>query len=171
MEQFSLETLANIAEVIGMITIVSGLIFGIFQLRAYQANQRNAVAISLSSTFYNSEFSKSVLLLHDLPDGASAEEVVSAGPEYEAAAIIVATSFETMGLLIYRKVAKFDLVMDLAGGVSASMYRKLRNWVHAKREEQNQPSWAEWFEWMARLAETYKDEHTLTKEQVANWRP
>ena len=171
MEELSLETFANIAEVIDMFTIVSGLLFGVFQLRAYRINQRNSVAISLASTFYNAEFLRAVLLLQEIPDGATAEEVTNAGPESEAAAVIVTTSFETMGLLIYRKVAQFDLVMDLAGGVSSSMYRKLRNWVHAKREEQNQPSWAEWFEWMARLAETYKDEHTLTKEQVANWRP
>lgn len=170
MEQFSLETFANIAEVIGMLTIVSGLLFGAFQLRAYRTNQRNTVAISLASTFYNAEFSHSIILLQSLPDGASAEDVIKS-PELEKAAIVVCTSFETMGLLIYRKVADFDLVMDLAGGVSASMYRKLREWVHAKRITQNQPSWAEWFEWMARLAETYKDEHTVTKEQVANWRP
>lgn len=171
MTGMSLETLAALAEVIGMFTIVSGLIFGIFQLRAYRTNQRNAVATSLASTFYNSEFSRAVLLLQSIPDGASADDVTNAGPEYEQAAVIVTTSFETMGLLIYRKIAQFDLVMDLAGGVSASMYRKLKHWVHAKRVEQNQPSWAEWFEWMARLAETYKDENKLTKEQVANWRP
>ncbi len=166
----SLETFANIAEVIGMLTIVSGLLFGVFQLRAYRINQRNAVATSLASTFYNSEFSRAIILLQKLPDGASADEVMSSA-ELEQAAVVVCTSFETMGLLVYRKIAQFDLVMDLAGGVSASMYRKLQYWIDAKREQQNQPSWAEWFEWMARLADTYKDEHTLTKRQVANWRP
>ena len=171
MTGFSLETMAAIAEVIGMFTIVTGLIFGIFQLRAYRTNQRNAVATSLASTFYNSEFARSLVLLQKLPDNASAEEIINAGPEFEQAAVVVCASFETMGLLIYRKIAQFDLVMDLAGGVSASMFRKLRNWIEHKRATQNQPSWAEWFEWMARLAETYKDEHTLTKSQVANWRP
>jgi hypothetical protein len=171
MTGLSLDTLANIAEVIGMFTIVTGLLFGIFQLRAYRINQRNAVATSLASTFYNSEFARSLVMLQNFSDGASAEEIINAGPEYEQAAVVVCTSFETMGLLVYRKVAPFDLVMDLAGGVSASMFRKLRNWIEHKRTTQNQPSWAEWFEWMARLAETYKDEHMLTKSQVANWRP
>lgn len=170
MSEMSLETFANIAEVIGMLTIVSGLLFGVFQLRAHSINQRNAVATSLASTFYNSEFSRAIILLHQLPDGASADEVMKS-PELEQAAVVVCTSFETMGLLVYRKIAEFHLVMDLAGGVSASMYRKLKNWIDAKREQQNQPSWAEWFEWMANLADTYKDEHTLTKRQVANWRP
>ena len=159
MGELTLEKFAAIAEVIGMLTIVSGLIFGIFQLRAHRMQQRNP------------EFAKALVLLQNLPDGASAEDVHKAGPEYEYAAVVVCTSFETMGLLIYRKIAQFDLVMDLAGGVSSSMFRKLQNWIEHKRESQNQPSWAEWFEWMARLAEKYKDEHTLTKEQVANWQP
>lgn len=171
MTGLSLETLASLAEVIGMFTIVTGLIFGVFQLRAYKTNQRNSVATSLASTFYNSEFARSLVKLQKFADGASAEEIINAGPEYEQAAVVVCTSFETMGLLVFRKIAQFDLVMDLAGGVSASMYRKLRNWIEHKRTTQNQPSWAEWFEWMARLAETYKDEHKLTKRQVANWRP
>ncbi|MDH3989056.1 MAG: hypothetical protein OEV34_08005 [Gammaproteobacteria bacterium] len=171
MGELTLEKFAAIAEVIGMLTIVSGLIFGIFQLRAHRMQQRNIVASGLAKTFYNPEFAKALVLLQHLPDGASAEDIHKAGPEYEYAAVVVCTSFETMGLLIYRKIAQFDLVMDLAGGVSASMFRKLQNWIEHKRESQNQPSWAEWFEWMARLAEKYKDEHKLTKEQVANWQP
>ena len=171
MAGISLETLAAVAEIIGMVTIVSGLIFGMIQIRAYRSNQRSIAATSLAKTFYDQAFARSIILLHDLPDGASAEQLRQAGPEYEEAAVIICTSFETMGLLIYRKIAQFDLVMDLAGGVSASMFRKLENWIMDKRESQNQPSWAEWFEWMARLAEKYKDEHTLTQQQVANWRP
>ena len=38
-----------------------------------------------------------------------------------------------MGLLVYRRIAPFDLVMDLAGGMSRSMYRKLENWILDRR--------------------------------------
>lgn len=171
MSEWNLETIASIAEVISVLTIVTGLVFGIIQLRAHRVQQRNAVATSLAKTFYSPEFARAVLLLHKLPDGADADTVSQLGPEFEEAGVIVCTSFETMGLLVYRKIAPFDLVMDLAGGMSASMFRKLENWIKVKRIAQNQPSWAEWFEWIAKLAESYKDENTLTKDQVAQWRP
>ncbi len=171
MGDWNLQTIAAIAEVIGVLTIVTGLVFGIIQLRAHRIQQRNAVATSLAETFYNPDFSRAVVLLHKLPDGADSTAFREAGPEYEEAAVIVCTSFETMGLLVFRKIAPFDLVMDLAGGMAASMFRKLENWIAAKRQDQNQPSWAEWFEWIAKLAETYKDENTLSHSDVANWRP
>ena len=43
-------------------------------------------------------------------------EIRALGREYEEAAITVCTSFETMGLLVYKRIAPMDLVLDLAGG-------------------------------------------------------
>jgi len=171
MSAWNLDQVAAIAEIVGAITILTGLVFGVFQIRAHHVQQRNAIATSLAKTFYNTDFAKAVLVLHGLPDGVTADKVREAGPEFEEAAVIVCTSFETMGLLVYKKIAPFDLVMDLAGGLSAAMYRKLDNWIVSKRTDQNQPSWAEWFEWLANLAVTYKDEYTLTTSQVEKWRP
>ena len=93
------------------------------------------------------------------------------GLRFREAAVVICTSFETMGLLVYRRIAPFDLVMDLAGGMSRSMYRKLENWILDRRENQDQPSWAEWFEWLAKLADQYKDEQTLSRGEVVHWRP
>lgn len=97
-------------------------------------------------------------LLQPLPDGISLEELRAEGNEYVRAAITVATSFETMGLLVFRRIAPLDLVLDLAGGVIATMARKLRNWQNDLRESQNQPSWGEWFEWLGDQAEKTKSQ-------------
>jgi hypothetical protein len=171
MESITLESIAAIAEIVGVVTIVSGLVFGVFQLRAHRTHQRNTVASNIAKTFYNTEFARAALLMHQLPDGASYEELHSKGPEFEEAAVVICTSFETMGLLVYRRIAEFDIVMDLAGGMAASMFRKLAGWIKGKREEQNQPSWAEWFEWLATMSGKYKDEFRITKAEVANWKP
>jgi hypothetical protein len=165
------QDVAAIAEIIGMLTIVTGLVFGIFQLLAHRIEQRNAVATSLAKTFYNAEFARSAILLHRIPDGAVADAINDAGPEFTGAAVVICTSFETMGLLVYRKIAPFGLVMDLAGGMSRSMYRKLDRWIADRRKTLSQPSWAEWFEWLATLAENHKDELKISRKEVANWRP
>jgi len=171
MTGLSLEQLAAISEIIGACTIVTGLIFGAFQVRAHRVEQRNAIATELTSTFYNADLARAVLLLQNLPDGATVEQLRARGPEFEDAAIIVCTSFETMGLLVYRKIAPFDLVMDLAGGMVASMYRKLQGWVTAKQAEQNQPSWAEWFVWLATRAEKYKHSAGASAGPASGWKP
>jgi hypothetical protein len=171
MESITLESAAAVAEIVGVVTILSGLVFGVFQLRAHRMQQRNAVANSLAKTFYNTEFARAALLLHQVPDGASYEELRSKGQEFEEAAVVICTSFETMGLLVYRRIAEFDIVMDLAGGMAASMFRKLEGWIKGKREEANQPSWAEWFEWLATMSSKYKDEYRISRAEVANWKP
>ena len=114
MTGMSLQQMAPIAEIVGALTIVSGLVFGWFQIRVYRVQQRDLIATNLMQTFYSPELARAVSLLHQLPDGISASQLRDMGPEYEQAAIIVSTTFETMGLLVYKKIAKFDLVMELA---------------------------------------------------------
>ena len=171
MSDITLDQIASAAEIIGAMTIISGLIFGWFQIRVNSGRQRDTIAINLMQTFYNPALARAVHLLHGLPDAASAEDLRKRGPEFEEAAMVVTTSFETMGLLVYKRIAKFDLVVALAGGMITSMYRKLKFWQEAVREEQNQPSWAEWFEWFALLVEDRKADSPPAHIEFRNWKP
>lgn len=44
-----------------------------------------------------------------------------------------------------------------AGSIVSTMYRKLRQVNEDLREEQQQPSWAEWFDWLGDLATRTKN--------------
>jgi hypothetical protein len=156
MSEVSLSTWANLAEIIGAGSIITGLIFGWFQIRHFRAQQRDAVAINLMQTFYSEDLAQAIALLQPLPDGISLEEMRAEGIEYVKAAITITTSFETMGLLAFKRIAPIDLVLDLAGGIVTTMTRKLRVWQKDMREAQCQPSWGEWFEWLGDQAETQK---------------
>lgn len=171
MSAMTLEQIAAVAQIVGVFTIISGLFFGWFQVRVNRARQRDTIVINLMQTFYHSDLARAVQILHGLPDGASAEELRKCGPEYEEAAVIITTSFETMGLLVYKRIAKFDLVIELTGGMVMSMYRKLQLWLQTVREEQNHPSCAEWFEWLALLAEEHKSSTEPAFTGLRNWKP
>ena len=156
MTGLSLTTWAAIAEIVGASSIVTGLIFGFFQLRQYRTQQRDAVAINLAQTFYNRDLAQAIGLLQNVPDGISLDELRALGREYEQAAITVCTSFETMGLLVHEGIAPMKLVLDLAGGIVSVMSRKLARWQEDVRREQEQPSWGECFEWLGDQAEKVK---------------
>jgi hypothetical protein len=156
MTGFSLTTWAALAEIIGAGSIVTGLLVGWFQLRNFRVQQRNAVAINLAQTFYSRDLARSIGLMQSVPVGISLEEMRALGQEYESAAITVVTSFETMGLLVFKRIAPLDLVLDLAGGIVLVMNVKLERWQEDLRAEQNQPSWGEWFEWLGDQAEKHK---------------
>ena len=44
MTGMSLQQMASIAEIVGALTIVSGLVFGWFQIRVYRVQQRDLIA-------------------------------------------------------------------------------------------------------------------------------
>ena len=169
MTEIPLSTWANIAEIVGAGSIVSGLAFGWVQLRHFRVQQRNMVAINLTQTFYSQDLAKAVALLHSIPDGIGLQDLRDLGQAYELAAIKVCTSFETMGLLVFKRIAPMELVVDLAGGIVIVMCRKLRNFQDELREEQQQPSWGEWFEWLGIQVQKIKTDSEPAYIRYADW--
>lgn len=171
MIRIPLEVLANIAQVIGAFAVVTGFVFGWYQIRQFQTQQRNSIAADLSHTFYSRDLAHAVLLLYSLPDRIPAADLRARGSEYEEAAIVATTTFETMGLLVFRGIAPFDIVLELAGGMIVVTWRKLSVWNETVRVEQSQPSWAEWFEWLAIKAQTEKPKADAAHIRFKDWKP
>jgi hypothetical protein len=171
MTGLSLETLANWAELIGAGTIVTGAIFGWIQLRHFRAERRAAVASGLAQTFYSADLARAISLIHNVPEGIGLAELRAMGPEFEQAAVTVATSFETMGILVFKRIAPYDLVVDLAGGAIVTMLRKLRQPIQDLRVEQQQPSWGEWFEWLGDQIEKRAHEEPPANVSHRDWQP
>lgn len=159
-----IEMIANWAEIIGAFTILTALGFGMSQIRMHKVQQQNSFAAELTRTFMDETLALSVAKLHTVPDGVSAIELRAMGPDFEEAAVRVTMSFETMGLLVYQGYASKQLAFDLAGGIMGVMWRKLDLWQAAVREEQGQPSWAEWFEWLA--LQTYEVKGTVSPAKL-----
>ncbi len=166
-----LETLANISQIAGATTIVGGTIFGLVQLSEYRKQRRDAVAAELMRAFMNHELANALALIRALPDGVSAEELRSKGPETERAAVLINTTFETMGLLVFERIAPFKLVLELAGGIIIVMWHKLGPWMVQVRAEQDQPSWAEWFQWLAQQCERHKNSGEPAYTKHDSWTP
>lgn len=143
------------------------------QVREFRAQRRESVALELVRSFYSPDLAKAVHQIRQLPDGLSAEEMRSRGPEYELAAVAISTTFESIAYLVFRRMASFEMVRDLMGGIALVLWHKLERWMEDCRVEQSQPSWGEWFQW---LAEQLAREAELKESQPAyrhhaDWRP
>jgi len=167
----TLEQVADYANIFGALTVFGGIVFGLIQLSEYRKQRRDVIAAELMRTFYSVALADAVTLVRALPDHCPADELRRRGPQYERAAVIVNTSFETMGLLVFRRIADYDIVEQLAGGMVAMLWRKLDAWVAVVRAEQSQPSWAEWFEWLATLAAARKNEGQPAYVAHKDWKP
>jgi len=167
----NLTDFADLAQIVGAATVVGGTIFGLVQFFEYKKQRQEAVAGEVMRTFIGPELSRALTILRGMPDGVSAEQLRQEGFEAENAAVLVCMTFETLGVLVYRRIAPFQLVVELAGGIIVVMWRKLGPWLERIRIEQRQPSWAEWFEWLAQQCERYKDEAMPAYRKHVHWMP
>jgi hypothetical protein len=167
----TLEMLANLSQIVGTVTLVSGAVFGLVQLAEHRRQRRDAVAADVMRTFLGPELSDAIARIRGLPDGVSAEQLRASGPETERAAVLINMSFETLGLMVYQRIAPFELVLSLAGGITVVLWRKLGPWMQQVRIEQAQPSWAEWFEWLAIQCEKRKQATPPAHVAHRDWTP
>lgn len=167
----SISYFADIAQIVGEVTVVFAILFGLFEISEYRKQRRDAVAAELMHTFYSPDLAHAIYVVRALPEDASADDIRRMGGEFEEAAILISMNFETMGLLVFERITPIELVEKLAGGVIVVMWRKLRPWLSQIRQEQSQPSWAEWFEWLAGQCERRKLGQEPAYRKYADWHP
>ena len=167
----SLQSVADIAEIASAVTVIFGILFGLFQLSEFRQQRRNAVAAELMRNFYSADLANAIAIIRSLPDHISAEDLRRKGDEVERAAVLISTNFETMGLMAFERIAPLALVERLAGGVVVVMWHKLGPWLARVREEQSQPSWAEWFQWLAQQCERRKIAQEPAYLKYRDWQP
>ncbi len=157
MDTFTLQTLANLAEIVGGAAVVGGVLFAIWQIRQYREQRRDVAAIEIVRSLQSREFIEAFRLLSRVPDGVTLKSLRDRGQEYEDAAIMIGAMGETTGYIVYRGVAPFELIREQAGGLLLVMWRKLHVWVEHVREEQGYDRWVEWWQWLADRLQEYEE--------------
>src|SRR5829696_1329734 len=148
-----LQTLANLAQVVGVAAVLAAIGFGVAQIRQYREQRRDAVAVELMRSIQDAEFTRSLRMMLTLPAGTPAEDIRARGEAFEDAALALCAKYETLGYLVFRGIMPLELVEELVGGVGVHIWQRLKPWALALREQQNQPLLLEWYQWLAELME------------------
>jgi hypothetical protein len=145
----NLSTLADLAEILGAIVVIGGVAFAAIQIHQFRRQRLEVASIELVRSFQSPEFTKAHTFVLALPDGTSAEELRQRSGDAEALAMVVSTTFESVGVMVYRRILPIAIVEELMGGTVVSFWGKLEAWIKALREEQNRSDTHEWFQWLA----------------------
>lgn len=165
-------TIVNIARIIGSVVVISGVVFGIIQIRQYQQQRQDIAAVQLVNSFQSPDFNKSLRKVWSLPDAVTWQELQERGNDWQAAAFQVGMTMETMGVLVYRRIVPLAILDELMGDAISVLWRKLQPWVEHLRDEQKRDSAYEWFQWLAeRLAEKERRTEMGAYRKYRNWRP
>jgi len=168
----NLNTLANLAEILGVIIVVGGLFFALMQMRQTRQQRRELAAIELFRFFGNPKFSQAYQMVLRLPDGLSAADIRTKQANVEDAVMLVSSTMENIGVMTFQRIVPFVIVNNLIGSSVIILWRKLENWAVALRDELGDEAAFEWFQWLAERLEDYqpRDPHPAY-EAHKDWMP
>ena len=144
----TLSDIANLVEIIGILAIVFGIVFGLLQLRQHRKQSHDMAILELARSFEAPEFTESYLLVTSLEAGIRDKDLQAKGAEYAAAAMRVGWKFETVGMLVYHRVVPLEAMADLVGGFSLKLWSILSVWADEMRRVKQQPEFFEWYQWL-----------------------
>ena len=167
----NLTILAEISQILGGISVVVAVLFGITQTRQFKQQRRDAAAVELMRTIEDSEFARAFRIIYPLPESLSPAEFFAMGLEVQDAAFIIGAKFETMGLLSFRHIIPLDLVEELIGGAVIAFWKSMRPWIEHQRMQRGEARLLEWFQWLAeRLEERARSGQAPAYELYRDWR-
>ena len=169
----NLQTLANVAEIFGAVLVITGVFFGLMEIRHYRQQRQEAASMEIMRAFQNLDFNKALQLVMDYEQECKRCNEQNMPRELQDAAMLVSTTMEAVGLMVFQRIVPFRLVQQLMGGTIQASWRVLRPHTTRLREKLSRPSIHEWFQWLAeRLGEhpEYRDEEGAYSK-YGNWNP
>ncbi|HET9368406.1 MAG TPA: DUF4760 domain-containing protein [Candidatus Udaeobacter sp.] len=142
--------LSTLANLINALAVTAGVIFAAVQIREYR-RQRNRDSMSaLVRSFQTPSFAHSLRRVSSLPDDVAREQIPALlGPDGEDHIYALLTSWEALGILLYRKQVSIDLVDDFFSGPIVVTWRKLSRYIAELRKDAQRDTYFEWVQWLA----------------------
>ena len=142
--------LSTLANVINAVAVSAGVIFAAVQIHHYRQRQQRDSMLELVRSFQNPSFANALRRVTSLPDGADREKIRELlGPDGEDAVFLVGLTWESIGVLVFRREVTFELVTDFFSGTVSISWRKLRVFVEEDRRAVDRNTAWEWFQWLA----------------------
>lgn len=161
------------ANIVSAVAVVVGLGFAVTEVREHRKRKARESALVLVRSYQTAAFAEAIVLLIDLPDNASRRELEERLGRDMRLVYLLMTTWESLGILLFRGEVTMDLVDDFFSGVIVLSWRKLNRLVAEIRADARRDTYFEWFEWLAdRLAERESDAPPVPAHvQHRDWRP
>jgi hypothetical protein len=166
-----ISTIANVATAI---TVLTGVIFGWFEVRHFRREREERAAFELLHTMLTSEWLRSAVLIDTVPDNV-APEILEADARMLDAAHSIGLILEAVGYAVYARIVPLAMVDDMMGGIVRVTWRKMERYVmHDRARSGSQKGW-EWFQWLYVQLERHNKSKTSLRfgafEAHRDWKP
>ena len=142
--------LSTLANLINAIAVTAGVIFAAVQIRDYRGQRHRDSMSALVRSFQTPSFAHSLRRVSSLPDNVAREQIPALlGPDGEDHVYALLTSWEALGILLYRKEMTIDLIDDFFSGPIVVTWRKLSRYIAELRRDAQRETYFEWVQWLA----------------------
>jgi hypothetical protein len=166
-----LSTIANLATAL---TLLIAVLFGLIEMRRARRDREERAAFAAVQAILTPEWMRSMLVVHNIPDDASAAAIEN-DPRVLDAASAVGIILEGLGYSVYARIVPLHVVGDLLGGTVRLAWRKLRPYIEEERRRTGSRKTFEWFEWLATQIERHVPGKTNleigAQEAYGDWKP
>ena len=164
--------LATLLSLINTIAIILAGIFAAIQLLQIKQQRGHATALQMLNSAQTSDFMEGINIIYNLPGDLSKEEIEDRLGEKFFYLLIMFARFESLGLLVFRREIKLELVKDFIGGPIIVYWRTTKNYFLETREKSKNENYGEWVQWLAEQLEKTEIQKPKKPAYIAhkNWK-
>jgi hypothetical protein len=166
-----ISTIANVATAI---TVITGVVFGWFEVRHLRREREERAAFELLHAMLTSEWLRSAVLVDSVPDNI-APEILEGDPRLLDAFHSIGLILEAVGYAVYARIVPLVMVDDMMGGIVRVTWRKMNQYVAYDRARSGSQKGWEWFQWLFEQLERHTRSKTSLRvgafEAYRDWRP
>ena len=142
--------ISTIANLLNAVAVTAGVIFAATQIRDYRRQRRRDAMLELVRSFQSPPFTRALHRINSLPDGADRQTIREVlGPDGEDDVFLIGLTWESLGVLAFRREVTLDLMGDFFSGAIVISWRKLHVFVEEDRRSLKRETVWEWFQWLA----------------------
>jgi hypothetical protein len=166
-------TLTVLLQAIATATFVAGAVFGLSQLQQARRAREREVALEILRLIHRPDFARALRLVYDLEPGLSRSEIEARLGNDMHYVYSMMVSWESLGVLVYRRQLDLQLVDDFVSGSVVLSWRKLERYVREERAARERDTLLEWFQWLAERMIERERQAPVVPAYVAHadWRP
>lgn len=148
-----------VADVVNAAAVTIGVVFAASQLFDIRRQRRREAMLALVRSFQSADFTTALRRVNSLPDGADRAAIrTTLGTDGEDHVFLVGLTWESLGVLVFRREITMDLIDDFFSGAIVLSWRKLHGYVEEDRRTLDRETVWEWFQWLAeRVAERERE--------------
>lgn len=135
------------------IAIIAGGIFAAVQLFQLRKQRTRETALQMLNSVQTIEFMEAINIIYNLPENMTKREIETHLGSKISYILIMFVKFESLGLLVFQREIKLDLVKDFTGGPILLFWKTLKNYFLETRATSNNENYGEWVQWLAELLE------------------